>query len=54
MATVDIVCIICEKDEKTDTLIKVKQKGFDKLVEVSKQRKREDTHRFLYLRSFKL
>lgn len=54
MATLERVCIICENDAQPENLVEVKKKGFDKLVQVAKQRKLEDLYRFLFLCSFEL
>eukprot|EP00111_Clytia_hemisphaerica_P014770 TCONS_00043545-protein len=44
MATLGRVCILCEEDVQPDNLVEVKKKGFDRLVQVAKQRKLEDLH----------
>ena len=40
------ICIICGNDDLSDNLVEVKQKGFDRLVQVAKERNLDDLSRF--------
>ena len=45
------ICIICENDDLSDNLVEVKQKGFDRLVQVAKERNLDDLSRLFKISS---